>query len=522
MATMAAQPATDAQTDGWVRCGAHVRSRAELMERAARAASALAATGASPGGAIAVLMRNDLAFVEAVFAAGFVGAQAVPINWHFTPEEIGYILRDSAASHVIVHADLLPALAGSLLDGVMIVAVPTPAHVCVAYGIEPERAVPPDGVTEWSAWLAGFGSGPRRAPGTGGTMMYTSGTTGRPKGVRRAPVSPERKATDAELRQRWFGNRPGMRTAIVGPMYHSVQLSYTTAAVSAPGEVDMLARFDAERLLALIDERRLTHLHLVPIMMIRLVKLGDEVRRRYDVSSLQFVVHGSAPCPPEVKRALIDWFGPVIHEYYGTTECGMVSRSSSDEWLARPGTVGRPWAGRTVRILDAGGRDLPPNAEGEVYASLGTMADFTYQNAPEARAEIERHGCITSGDIGYLDEHGYLFLCDRRSDVVISGGVNVYPAEVEAVLCNHEAVLDAAVFGIPDADWGERPMGVVALRAGSELTAAELIAYARGRLASYKVPGTIEFRDAIPRDESGKIARRRLREPYWETVGRRI
>jgi long-chain acyl-CoA synthetase len=514
---------TQLATEGFVRGGGESAiPRKQLMRRAARAATGLAATGAHPGGTVAILMRNDVPFVEAVFACGFHGVQAVPINWHFKPAEIGSILADSGASHVLVHADLLPRLEGALPDGVMVLAAETPPAVCDVYGIDPAAAVVPEGVAEWRTWLERFEPREPRARAAGGTMMYTSGTTGRPRGVRRAPVSAERRASEGELRQRWFGNRPGMRTAIIGPMYHSVQLSYTTAAVSAPGEVEIVPRFDAEELLRMIDELRLTHLHLVPIMMSRLAKLPGEVRDRYDVSSLEFVVHGSAPCPPEVKRALIDWFGPILHEYYGTTECGMVSRASSEEWLARPGTVGRAWSGREIRILDAEGEVLAPGAEGEVYMSLGSMPDFTYQNAPEERARIERAGCVTSGDIGYLDEDGYLFLCDRRSDVVISGGVNVYPAEIEAVLSDHHAVTDAAVFGVPDAEYGERPVGVVTLSDGATASPDELRAFARSRLASYKVPRVIEVRETLPRDESGKISRRRLREPYWAAAGRRI
>jgi long-chain acyl-CoA synthetase len=510
-------------TEGFVRGGdGHAVARKQLMRRAARAASGLAATGERGDRAVAILMRNDVPFVEAVFACGFLGVQAVPLNWHFQPAEIGYILADSGASHVVVHADLLPRLEGALPDGVMVLAAETPLAVCDAYGIDPAAAAVPGGVAEWGSWLEGFEPRESRTRAAGGTMMYTSGTTGRPRGVRRAAVSETRRAADSQLRQRWFGNRPGMRTAIIGPMYHSVQLSYATAAVAAPGAVEIVPRFDAEDLLRMIDELRLTHLHLVPIMMSRLAKLPGEVRERYDVSSLEFVVHGSAPCPPEVKRALIDWFGPVLHEYYGTTECGMVSRSSSEEWLERPGTVGRAWSGREIRILDADGRVLPPGAEGEVYMSLGSMPDFTYQNAPQERARIERSGCVTSGDIGYLDEDGYLFLCDRRSDVVISGGVNVYPAEIEAVLSDHHAVTDAAVFGVPDAEYGERTMGVVTLRDGAAASPDELRAFARSRLASYKVPGLIEVRETLPRDESGKISRRRLREPYWAAAGRRI
>jgi long-chain acyl-CoA synthetase len=507
---------------GSIRAGDRAVTRDEAMTRAARAASGFAASGAGPGAAIAVLMRNDVAFLETTFGAGFVGAQAVPVNWHFKADEVNYILTDSGATHLVAHADLLAPLRGSLPQGVVPLCVPTPAHLCDSYGIDPALARAPAGVDVWDEWLAAHPPLERERRGAGGTMMYTSGTTGRPKGVRREPLPPERKQAESKLRQLWFGNRPGMRTAIVGPMYHSVQLSYTTAAVQAPGTVLLEPRFDAEGLLALIERERLTHVHLVPTMMIRLVKLPAAVRDRYDVSSLEFVVHGSAPCPADIKRALIDWIGPIVHEYYGTTETGMVSRSSSEEWLARPGTVGRAWPGREVRIYDADGGRLGPGAEGEVYMSLGAMPNFTYHNSPEERTEVERDGLVTSGDIGYLDTDGYLYLCDRKRDMVISGGVNIYPAEVEAVLCSHPACIDAAVFGIPDTEFGERLMAVVQLRDGAEATAAELRVFALQRVAAFKVPREIEFAAELPRDESGKIYRRKLREPYWEAAGRRI
>lgn len=507
----------------FVRAGDRCLSRRDVMQRAARVAGGIGTTSPREARAVALLMRNDIPFVETIFAAGFLGAQAVPINWHSTPDEIAYILEDCGATHLVAHADLLYDVIDRLPPGVVPLCVATPAHIVSAYEIDPVRAQPPAGVDEWEPWLETQTPLPRGSQGNGGTMMYTSGTTGKPKGVRRQAVDARRRAADAQLRQRWFGNRPGQRTAIVGPMYHSVQLSYTTAALSAPGSVVLEPRFDAERLLALIERDRLTHIHLVPIMMNRLAALPVDVRGRYDVSSLEFVIHGAAPCAPHVKRALIAWFGPIVHEYYGTTEAGMVSRASSEEWLQRPGTVGRPWAGREVRIYDAGGEVLGPGIEGEVYASLGGMPDFTYHNAPEARARIERDGRVTSGDIGYLDDEGYLYLCDRKVDIVISGGVNIYPVEIEAVLCTHPEVVDAAVFGVPDEEFGERLLSVVALRGGGQrVSADELRQFARARLSSFKVPRTIEIRDTLPRDESGKIFKRQLRDPYWAATGRRI
>jgi long-chain acyl-CoA synthetase len=506
-----------------VRSGERRITVAELNDRAARAASALSSTGARDGGAIAILLRNDVAFLEALFAAHFVGACAVPMNWHLAGDDVEYILRDCGATHLVLHADLLASVLPHVPEGVLPVCVATPPEVAEAFGGSRRPAAPPPGHLEWNGWLAGFPALARRSAALGGTMSYTSGTTGRPKGVRRRPVSSRRRAAVAEQGRRWFGNRPGMRTAIVGPLYHSVQNSYAVAAVRTPGSsVVITPRFDAEQVLRLISDERLTHLHLVPTMMHRLLQLPPHVRRRYDVSSLEFVVHGSAPCPPHVKRGLIEWWGPVLHEYYGTSEAGMVSRASSDEWLQREGTVGRAWPGRVVRIYDEAGHRLPPGVEGEVYMSLGLTPDFVYQNAPAARAAIERDGLITCGDIGYLDEDGYLFICDRKRDMAISGGVNIYPAEVEAVLSRHPDVRDCAVFGVPDEEYGEALAAAVQLHPGSDVTPTDLRAWAAGRMASFKVPRTFEIRESLPRDDSGKILKRLLREPHWAAAGRRI
>jgi long-chain acyl-CoA synthetase len=504
-------------------CGERRTTHADLKERAARVASGLLATGARDGGAVGVLMRNDVAFLEAVNAAAFIGAYAVPINWHFTAEEVRYLLADARATHVVGHADLLRQLGPDLGGQVTSLCVPTPDVVRDAYGIASERCAAPAWCEPWDDWVVRHEPLARQPARSDGAMSYTSGSTGRPKGVRRQPPAPgtAREAV-GQLRQRWFGMRPGLRTAIIGPLYHSVQLSYARAALSLDGDIFLTPRFDAEGLLRLIERERLTHLQLVPIMMVRLLRLPAETRARYDLSSLEFVVHGAAPCPRDVKRQMIDWWGPILHEHYGTTEVGMISRSSSQEWLERPGTVGRPYEGRIVRIYDDHGGVLPAGREGEVYVSLGELTDFTYQNADAERALIERDGLITNGDIGYLDEDGYLYLCDRKRDMVITGGVNVYPTEVEAVLASHPSVLDCAVFGVPDPEFGESVMAVVQPRRDVALTVDELRELAASRLASYKVPRAIELRDELPRDESGKIFKRGLREPYWAAAGRRI
>jgi long-chain acyl-CoA synthetase len=313
-----------------------------------------------------------------------------------------------------------------------------------------------------------------------------------------------------------------MRTVITGPVYHSAPNAYALAAARDGGLVVLQPRFDAEELLQLIERHQITHLHMVPTMFVRLLQLPDTVKRRYDLSSLRFVVHAAAPCPPDVKRQMIDWWGPVINEYYGGTETGGVVFHTAEEALRKPGTVGRPIDTAVVKIFGPEGSELGPNEIGEVYMRLPGAPDFTYTGMEQARREVERDGLITCGDVGYLDSDGYLFLCDRQRDMVISGGVNIYPAEIEAVLIGAPGVRDCAVFGIPDAEYGEALCAFIETRDGAQVTAEDIRAFLRPHLAGYKIPKTIEFRDALPREDSGKIFKRKLREPYWEATGRRI
>lgn len=507
-------------TEGFVQSGRRRVPLQIIRERASRAAAGLLAESAE-GGSVALLLRNDIPFIEATLAAGWSGRYAVPINWHFKSQEVRHVLEDSGASHLVVHADLLRRFRDAIPEWVSVRCVPTPDELCSTYDVPPGAGEPPDGVIRWDRWLRGFDRHSGHAAPLG-SMFYTSGTTGLPKGVKRAPPDPDHAPAYARLRGEWFGYREGLRTAMIGPMYHSVQSSYALAAVRSNGGVVLLPRFDAESVLRTIEELRLTHLHLVPTMMSRLLRLPASTRRRYDLSSLEFVIHGAAPCPRDVKRRMIEWWGPIIYEYYGTTEAGMVTRSSSEEWLEREGTVGKAWPGRTVRVYDAEGNVLPAHTEGEIYMSLGLVPDFTYHRADERRAEIERDGLITSGDVGYLDEQGYLFLCDRKSDVVITGGVNVYPAEVEAALSGHPDVLDCAVFGIPDEEYGEAVAAAVQLVASRLLSAKEIRDFLAARIASYKVPRHVRICESLPRDDSGKIFRRRLRDEHWAASGRRI
>jgi long-chain acyl-CoA synthetase len=326
-----------------------------------------------------------------------------------------------------------------------------------------------------------------------------------------------------DYRERVYGLKPGVRTMVPGPLYHSAPNAFALRAARIAGLIALMPRFDPEAFLALVEEHRIEAMFMVPTMFVRLLKLPAAVRDRYDLSSLEFVMHAAAPCPAEIKRAMIDWLGPVIHEFYGSTESGAVTVVDSKEWLERPGTVGREVRGGEVRVYDDAGRRLGPNQIGEVFTRLEFLPEFTYHQLPEKRAEIDREGFITSGDVGYLDEAGYLFLCDRKRDMVISGGVNIYPAEIEATLINCPGVKDCAVFGVPDGEFGEALMAVIEPQPGFPAPSiAEIRTYLAQHLADYKVPRRIEFRSELPREDSGKIFKRRLRDPYWEGTGRAI
>jgi long-chain acyl-CoA synthetase len=502
--------------------GTRSLAHADLDQRVRRVASGFSALGVKAGDCVALLLRNDIAFIEVSFAAQTVGAYAVPINWHFKAEEIAYILADCAAGVLVGHADLLAPIVQALPAGVTAIAVGTPPEVAAAYGLAPLAPDAVPGALDYEGWLGAAppDRGSSEAPPL--TMFYTSGTTGAPKGVRRPAPNPAQLAASDRLRREVFGIVPGIRSVIPGPLYHSAPNAFAMRAGRVGEVMVLLPRFDPVALLELIERQRIDTLFMVPTMFIRLLKLPETIRCRYDLSSLRFVIHAAAPCPAEVKQAMIDWWGPVIHEFYGSTESGAVTFATSADTLAKPGTVGRAVKGAQLRILDARGTVLPAGEVGEIFTRFAELPDFTYHNKPDERAGIERDGFITSGDVGYLDAEGYLFLCDRKRDMVISGGVNIYPAEIEAVLLRIAGVKDCAVFGIPDAEFGEKLMAVVEPMEGRSLTPASLQAELARHLAGYKVPRLVEIRRDLPREDSGKIFKRRLREPYWRAVGRSI
>jgi len=505
--------------------GRRTMDTARFEERVSRAMSGLARLRIGDGGAVAILMRNDIAFLEASIAIGRLGAYTVPLNWHSKPGELRAILLDCGARVLVAHADFAPLVNASTPSRVEIVYVETPQEIASAYGLDARACQVPGGAVEWETWLTEqhpYSGQIRPAP----SIAYSSGTTGVPKGIQRLPYSSsEQEQLAAASRAHTFGIRPGTRSLISGPLYHSMQSANMRTALAALGPEGLLViepRFDAERLLQLVQEHRVTQLMMVPVMFVRLLRLPESVRRSYDVSSIEWVIHSAAPCPVDVKRRMIEWWGPVINEFYGATETGSVTLVGSEEYLRKPGTVGRVIPGCTVKVIDEERREVPPGTPGEIVSFNSMYADFTYRNLPEERAKLDRGGLIASGDIGYFDDDGYLFLCDRKKDMVISGGVNIFPAEIEAVLLGLPGVKDCAVFGIPDEEYGEVLAAHIEPAAGAQLQESAVREYLRGRLAGFKIPKVVRFEMELPREDNGKIYKRRISDPYWQATGRRI
>ncbi len=506
----------------WIKSGERMLDADAFMARARLAAGAFESLGIRKGDGVALYLRNEIAYFEANFGIGMLGAYPIPVNWHYTQDEANYLLRDSGVNVLVIHADLLPAIAAGVPDGVTVVVVETPPEIAAAYGVKASAL--PVNAPNWREVLGRSSPLAREPEIAPNSIVYTSGTTGRPKGVKRPPPTPER-AEAANAMLAWsYGytdhvqgrRRPDeIITAVAGPIYHAAPNAHSNFSIRIGANVVVTPRFDPEGLLSLIERERITHLNMVPIMFNRLLRLPASAKKRYDLSSLEYVAHAAAPCPPQVKRAMIEWWGPIINEYYGSTEMGNVTNLNSREWLDHPGSVGRVMPNVVVRVVDAEGAEVPPGTVGEVIGGPAAGAVFTYQNAPEKRAAMDRGGLVAPGDVGYFDADGFLYLCDRKNDMIISGGANIYPAEIEAELLKLPGVVDCAVFGIPDDEFGERVMAVVQPEPGADLSTDGLQAELRRTLSGYKIPRTIEFVESLPREDSGKIFKRKLRDPYW-------
>jgi len=495
----------------------HRFAGAEIDAGAGKLAGGLAALGVAEGDVVAVMLRNDPAFIEVIQACRVAGCFYCPINWHFKADEAGYILRDSDARVLIVHEDLLPNVADAVPEGMPVLVAP--------HFPDGQAEVADPAHQDFRRWLSDQSpyEGPERMPR--GHMPYTSGTTGRPKGVQRRAMSPEERAAAQEriqavIEAAW-GIVPGVRALVSAPLYHSAPSSFSAQAM-LQGECLVLApRFDPEETLALIERHRVDTVYLVPIMYVRLLRLPEAVKRRYDLSSVRFVASTGAPCAPDVKQAMLDWWGPVIHETYASSETGMITIQDPESARRKPGSVGRPIGEAVIRIIGEDGHECAPGEPGLIYCRQPAFSDFTYVNRPDAREAAELDGLATVGDVGYLDEEGYLYVCDRASDMVISGGVNIYPAEIEQVLHAMPGVGDCAVFGVPDEEYGESLAGMVETQ-DPTVTPESVRAFLAERIADYKIPRRIQLVTELPRDDNGKVAKHRLRERYWEGANRRI
>ncbi|MGH3678367.1 MAG: acyl-CoA synthetase [Mycobacterium sp.] len=486
-------------------------SYGELCAKSQRVAALLHEAGLRPGDGVVLVLPNRPEFFEITWGCQLSGLYYSAVNTHFTPDEIAYVIDDSEAKAVFIDASMAD-LGARILE----------ANAGVDVHISVGGSLP--GFRRYHDVLAAAGAPPPMSDGS--EMLYSSGTTGRPKAVRRPLPSDGNGSWGQKVLEYALRERYGMTDSSVylspAPLYHAAGINYTMAVHRVGAASILMRKFDAEAVLRLIETQRVTHAQFVPTMFVRMLKLPEAVRRSYDVSSLQCVIHAAAPCPVDVKHQMMKWFGPIIHEYYGGTEGFGGSIIGPEEWLTHPGSVGKPFT--TVHVVGDDGVELPVGESGELYFEGGPK--FEYFKDPEKTASVSNErGWRSLGDMGYVDDDGYLYLTDRSTFMIVSGGVNIYPQEVENLLVMHPKLVDAAVLGVPNDEFGEEVKAVVqpvdGVAAGPELE-AELIEYCRTSLATYKCPRTVEFDAALPRDPNGKLYKRRIRERYWQGRASRI
>ncbi|MEM7094542.1 MAG: AMP-binding protein [Actinomycetota bacterium] len=486
----------------------------ELDTRVNQTVHALRAAGISEGDTIAMVCGNCNEWFIMALACANTGVTHVPVNWHLVAPEIAYILNDCGAKLVLTDFRFADEVAKALdrpeceaVTAALVVGAPTDERF-----------------TNFDEFADAGATDEPEDQSFGGPMFYTSGTTGNPKGVKSSLSSMEPGTTPEVwlLIGAGFAQMmtvPGV-TVLCGPVYHSAQWAFSFLPMMAGSATVMQHKYDSAGVLDLIDRFGGTNIHLVPTQMKRLVDLPDDVKTGFDGSSLELVLHGAAPCPPVVKRTMIDWWGPKITEYYGSTEGSVITIINSEQWLEKGGSVGPAMDNMEILVLDDDGNQLGPNESGTLYFRNLMGMDFEYHNAPDKTAEAHKEpGVFTTGDVGYLDDDGYLWLSDRKIDMIISGGVNIYPAEIEVVLGGHDLVADVTVIGVPNEEYGEEVKACVVPNDGvtaDDDLIATLSGYCRENLAGYKCPRSYDFLDALPRTGTGKVQKRKLREPYWE------
>ncbi|MES2897652.1 MAG: AMP-binding protein [Pseudomonadota bacterium] len=485
-----------------------VRTFAEVNANANRLARLFRQHGLEAGDSLALVCSNRAEFVEVLAATLRAGIRFTPVNWHLTVDEVAYIIKDCEAK--------------VLVGEVRVASVGPAAEQCPDLVLKLSIGGDIPGFVDYDTALAPLDGSDIPDPILGNSMMYTSGTTGRPKGVFRPvpAVTPQ-----AMYAMRGYDHETSVQLC-AGPAYHAAPLAFDVrAAMGAGVPLHFIDKWDSEQVLKTLSEQKVTHLHLVPIMFQRLLALPPEVKAKYDVGHVKYIVHGAAPCPPEVKHAMIEWFGPILSEYYAGSEGGAGFAITSEEWLKKPGSVGKRPALLQCRILDEEGNELPNGVPGAIYHQLPPGGGFTYYKDTAKTEASRKEGFFTMGDVGYFDEDDYLFLTGRNAETIISGGVNIYPQEVDNELIKHEAVADSATVGVPHDEWGEQVKAVILLEPGyqpSDQLAQEILDFGRKTLPAFKVPRSLDFVTELPRSEAGKIQRNKVRAPYWEGRTRQI
>jgi fatty-acyl-CoA synthase/long-chain acyl-CoA synthetase len=493
-------------------CGDEILTYREYDERSNRAARALVNLGVNPGDRVAVMAYNSIAGL--VVSGGLRKARAVgvPVNFRLRGPELAYIVSDSGARVVCAGPDFVEHVEAARALG------PTGPAAAVVAAIG-DVAVPDGWVRLDDAMAAQAGDAlpENEDGGQGAAMIYTSGTTGHPKGAYRPQgVDPSSVLLALQI----FGLRTDDVHLMAGPGYHSAVGAFSGMTILTGATVVVMPRFDAERALAAIERHRVTTTFMAPTLLQRIMDLPDEVRAKYDVSSMRAIILGAAPCPFSLKERAIAYFGEVLWEFYGATETGFNLILRPEDQLRKPGSAGTPPVDQEILLLDDAGDPVPDGQPGEVWVRNTYLA--AYYNKPEATARSMRDGYFSVGDVAYRDADGFYYICDRKIDMIISGGVNIYPAEIEACLHAHPAVQDVAVIGVPNEQWGEAVKAIVLLQPGASTTEQELVDWCRGRIADYKRPRSVDFATELPRDQAGKLLKRQIRAPYWASAGRSI
>ncbi|GAC18066.1 AMP-binding protein [Paraglaciecola arctica] len=490
-----------------------LRSDFELRSR--KLANILQKQGIGENDTVAILMRNDVKYLEVIQACRYIGSYFVPLNWHSVPTEIEHIVQDSKAKILIAHKDLIHQLEKQDLPEVLFAIFPTPPEVVENYHLDLDiQTQSADMALDIELSLQTAQPIDSQPKPFRGMFAYTSGSTGRPKGIKRKADDSmvDKYSVYQGLSKSLMQLTTNDRFFVAAPIYHSAPNTLSICSLAA-SDVDLYiaTKFDPEEFLASIDKYKITHIYIVPTMMIRLLKLPQNIREQYDISSLKYAVSTGSACPAEIKMAMIEWFGPIFYESYGASEIGFMTLISSPEAIKKPGSVGKIVPGGAIKILDETQQELGPQQSGLIYVHLPMFGEFDYTNYDGESSAYTYQNYTSVGDVGFLDDEGYLFINDRQKDMIISGGANIFPLEIESVLIQMDDIVDCAIFGAPDPEFGEMVVAAVQCKPTTNITLAQMHDFLDGKLARFKYPRKLDIHEKLPREDSGKIFKQKLR-----------